>query len=81
MDRWSGPYESEYGLHLVRVTERTPAHLPPLAEIRALVEREWRNERREQANERFYQALRERYSVEIRLPAMVAGDKLAIHQP
>jgi len=79
LKRWSGPYESTYGLHLLRVTERAPANLPPLREIRALVGREWSNERRQQANERFYQALRERYSVEIRLPA--AGDKLAVRQP
>jgi len=81
LNRWSGPYESAYGLHLLRVTERAPASLPELSEIRATVEREWSNERRQQANERFYQALRERYSVEIRLPDAIAGDKLAVRQP
>jgi len=74
LNRWSGPYASEYGLHLVKVSEHTPA-------IRALVEREWGNEHRQQANERFYQALRERYAVEIRLPDATAGDKLAVHRP
>ncbi len=80
-NRWSGPYESEFGLHLVRVTERTRASLPALTEIRALVEREWANERRQQANERFYQALRERYSVEVLLPDAIAGDEVAVRQP
>jgi hypothetical protein len=81
LQRWSGPYPSAYGLHLLRVTVRTPASLPALSEIRALVEREWRNGQRQRANDRFYQALRQRYSVEIRLPEAVAADKLAVHQP
>jgi hypothetical protein len=81
LNRWSGPYASEYGLHLVKVSEHTPASLPKLNEIRTLVEREWGNEHRQQANERFYQALRERYAVEIRLPDATAGDKLAVHRP
>ncbi len=77
--RWSGPYTSAFGLHLVRATERSPANLPPLTGARAKVEREWANERRQQTNEHFYQALRERYSVEIRLPD--TDEKLAGHQP
>lgn len=34
---WSGPHESSYGWHLVRVTERTEATLPPLEAIRERV--------------------------------------------
>jgi len=65
---WSGPYASAYGLHLVRVTGHAPGGLPTLAEARPVVEREWANERRQEADARFYQALRDRYTVEIRLP-------------
>jgi parvulin-like peptidyl-prolyl isomerase len=78
MGRWSGPYESSYGLHLVRMTERKPGGLPAIAEIRPVLEREWRTERSKAANERFYQALRERYDVEIRLPADSASKTLAV---
>ena len=77
MGRWSGPYESSYGLHLVRMTERKAGGLPALAEIRPVLEREWRAERSKEANERFYEALRARYDVEIRLPADSAGKMLA----
>lgn len=80
LNRWSGPHTSAYGLHLVRVTGRTPANLPALTEIRALVEREWSNERRLQSNAQFYQTLRERYAVEIHLPEALADDKLAVRQ-
>ena len=78
MDRWSGPYESSYGLHLVRITERKSGGLPAMAEIRPVLERDWRTERRKEANEDFYQALRERYDVKIRLPADSASKTLAV---
>lgn len=65
--RWSGPYASGLGLHLVRVEARRPARLPPLAEVRPAVEREWAAERREQARERLLETLRERYEVEVQV--------------
>ena len=75
---WSGPYESSYGLHLVRITRREAGGLPAMAEIRPILEREWYAERRKEANERFYRALRARYDVEIRLPADPADTTLAV---
>ena len=76
--RWSGPYESSYGLHLVRMAECEPGDLPTLAEIRPILENEWNAERSKEANERFYKALHARYDVEIRLPAVSAGTSLAV---
>jgi hypothetical protein len=43
--------------------------MPPLDEVRSAVEREWAGERREQAIEEFRRSLRERYQVEVRMPA------------
>jgi hypothetical protein len=80
MDVWTGPYDSSYGLHLILLTEKEEGGLPPFEQIRPTVEREWSNERRQEANERFYRALRERYSIEIRLPdpdPAPDGDSLA----
>ena len=74
-DAWSGPSSSSYGLHLIRLTGKEEGGLPELAQIRSAVEREWSNEQRRKADERFYQALRARYSVEIRFPESVSGDK------
>jgi len=75
--RWSGPYASSYGLHLLRITNREAGGLPAIAEIRPILEREWYAERRKEANERFYKAIRERYDIEIRLPADSADKTLA----
>jgi hypothetical protein len=61
--QWAGPFESAYGLHLVRVATRTPAKQPTLAEIRPSVLREWQAAQRQQVNDAFYDSLREKYDV------------------
>lgn len=66
MNEWFGPVESGFGLHLVRVTDRSDASLPPLAEIRDRVEAEWRAAQVEKMRASFEQALLGRY--EITLP-------------
>jgi hypothetical protein len=55
----------------------TRKELEALAEIRPVVKREWSNERRQEANDGFYQALRDRYSVETHLPADGGDNGLA----
>jgi parvulin-like peptidyl-prolyl isomerase len=74
LDTWAGPVPSAFGQHLVRVTARTPALTPPLAELRAAVAREWENERRMASLAENYKALRGRYEVviEAALPASAA---------
>lgn len=63
--QWQGPIESGYGAHLVYVRDRTEGRLPELAQVRGVVQREWANARRLEANEKFYQALLARYTVTI----------------
>ncbi|MBT8129156.1 MAG: peptidyl-prolyl cis-trans isomerase [Gammaproteobacteria bacterium] len=60
---WQGPITSAYGLHLVNIKQRTEARLPALGEVRDSVLYEVLAERRQQANQAFYKALRERYQV------------------
>lgn len=63
--QWSGPIGSGVGVHLVKVTELVPPALPPLADVRAEVTREWENDRRVAANEASYTRARARYDVVI----------------
>ncbi len=65
---WQGPVVSGYGLHLVYIKDRTEAWLPPLAEIRDSVLYELLAEQRKQANQKFYQSLRDRYDVIVEQP-------------
>jgi hypothetical protein len=62
---WSAPIRSSYGLHLVRLTDRRPARLPGLDEIREAVRRDWLEQQRAEANRRSLARLRERYDVRI----------------
>jgi hypothetical protein len=62
---WMGPVYSAYGGHLLKVSARVDARLPELAEIRALVEREYLAERRKELKDLAYAKLREGYDVTI----------------
>lgn len=63
--QWQGPVESAYGTHVVLLRERTEGREPPLDEVREAVRRDWLNEQRALADEKFYQSLLQRYTVTI----------------
>jgi hypothetical protein len=66
---WSGPIESTYGQHVVFIEAQSPGRIPPLAEIRDEVERDWRYARSEDARRRFYDEVLAQYEVTIEWPA------------
>jgi hypothetical protein len=68
---WSGPVDSAYGAHLVRVTSRSEARTAPLAEIRAKVEQDWRSGYVVTLREERLGALMSRYNVTRPDPATV----------
>ena len=65
VNNWQGPIRSGFGAHLVRIGKREPAALPPLAEIRTSVVREWENERRERNRVKSYRAMAKNYRIVI----------------
>jgi hypothetical protein len=71
--QWQGPVRSGYGVHLVFLAERTAGGLPPLADVREAVRREWTHARRREASDQFYQALLRKYAVTIETPAAAAS--------
>lgn len=60
---WSGPVESTYGPHIVRVLSKSLSRLPPLTEIRDIVERDWRATMRVKLAEQRLDALKNRYEI------------------
>lgn len=64
---WMGPIESQYGLHLVLVQERTAATLPSLDDptVRAQATRLLRAERAAAANRAHLKALKAKYEIDI----------------
>lgn len=63
--RWSGPVESSYGLHLVKVTAMSPPEARPFAEVREQLAEEWRRERQEAAQAQLLRGLMEKYRVTV----------------
>ena len=62
---WHGPVLSGYGTHLVYVHSILEPPAPVFAEVRARVQQDWEDDRRETMNEQFYVSLRDRYSIVI----------------
>ncbi len=71
--QWLGPVQSEFGVHLVRVTERKEGYLPNLDEARKEVTREWENDRRKASLEKNYQQLKQQYDVVIEANTVSTG--------
>jgi hypothetical protein len=63
LGQWAGPVGSAFGAHLVRVVDRKPAVMPHLADVHAVVKREWEFVRRERARDDSYRKLRAQYQV------------------
>ena len=69
-DRWQGPIASSYGLHFVRVDERTQGAALSLDAVRPAVRREWMHAGRLEAEAALYRTLRVRYEIVVEeLPA------------
>jgi len=78
---WTGPVSSSFGVHLVRVTEWAAPVLPPLADVMDRVRTDLEAQRRQEANEAVFQALLQRYDVQVdesaiqaKLAPAVSGD-------
>jgi hypothetical protein len=67
---WVGPVVSGFGVHLVRLSARTPPALPSLEQIRVAVAREWESDQRSRSSLADYRNVRADYDVVIkaRLP-------------
>jgi hypothetical protein len=60
---WSGPIESAYGVHLVRISALQEGRSPSLSDVRARVVEEWKREQEQVAKERYLQDLRKKYEI------------------
>lgn len=60
---WSGPIESAFGQHLVKVTKVEPSTPPQFEAVREAVEEDWRRETTEALRTARYKMLRDSYEV------------------
>jgi hypothetical protein len=62
---WTGPIDSPFGLHLVRVERIVPRSVPALADIRAEVEREWLVDFRATAQQQIIDQMKAKYIITV----------------
>jgi hypothetical protein len=60
---WQGPFESGYGLHLVKVLKRTESRIPDWTEVKKEVHTDMMFEARKAAEDSFYQEVAAQYQV------------------
>jgi hypothetical protein len=60
---WQGPVRSGYGVHLVKVTERTEGRVPHWSEVRGIVVRDMEYEAANAAKEQLYQEIAQSYRI------------------
>lgn len=65
---WIGPYESDFGLHLVRLVEHEAPRLPAFDEVEDAARERFAAERREEANARALAEMRARYTIDVDWP-------------
>lgn len=63
--QWTGPVDSPYGLHLVRIEQIVPGTVPALADIQAEVEREWLVDFRASAQQEIIDQMKAKYTVTV----------------
>jgi parvulin-like peptidyl-prolyl isomerase len=73
LGEWAGPIPSGLGVHLVRLSARSPAAVPPLEAVRSQVAREWENAQRERSRAENYRQLRAGYEVVRESPQAVTA--------
>jgi len=76
--QWHGPVLSGYGVHLVYVNNITEPPVPIFAEVRERVTQDWKSDKGEELNEKFYASLRDQYTIVIEEP--IEDDKVAALQ-
>ena len=62
---WHSAIRSSFGYHLVFIVDREAPRVPPFAEIRDILVRDWRDVQRMKLREAFYNDVRRRYRVEV----------------
>jgi peptidyl-prolyl cis-trans isomerase C len=60
---WTGPFRSAYGWHLVRITDRQPAHAVQLDAVKARVRSDYVADLREQANGLAFRRIASKYRI------------------
>lgn len=73
---WHGPVLSGFGTHLVYIFEKLQAPTPVLADVRPQVLEAWQREQIGTFNKKFYEGLKDRYTVIVEVDGLASGSLL-----
>jgi hypothetical protein len=66
---WLGPFESDFGWHLVRILERSTARDPEFAEVEAQVRDDYSSRLLEQSNQAAFEEMRTHFDIAVQWEA------------
>ena len=75
---WHGPVLSGFGVHLVYVFERVQTPAPVLADVRPQVLESWQREQMATFNRKFYEGLKDRYTIIVDDSGVAPGSLLEL---
>jgi hypothetical protein len=67
---WAGPFQSDFGLHLVRVITRSEPRQPAFTDVREQAQQVFAEERRNAANAAAFEEMRARYDIVVDWPEL-----------
>jgi hypothetical protein len=68
LNQWSQPLRSGLGIHLVKLSSRQASELPVLSEVRAVVLREWQNDKNQSVKAALLENLLAQYQIDVQWP-------------
>jgi hypothetical protein len=71
-DEWAGPFQSDFGLHVVRVLARSEPRQPTFAEVREQAAEVFAATRRNAANAAAFEEMRTRYDIVVEWPDLAS---------
>jgi len=63
--QWHGPFQSAYGWHLVKLSEKRDSYTPAFDDVKESVMAQWYQQQREKANDEAFERLQKTYQIKI----------------
>lgn len=80
IDSWTGPIASGFGVHLVKISQRTNPQMPSLDQVRPEVVRDYQYDKEKEIGTQLYHEIRKKYPIQIELEPFDAINQEFIDQ-
>ena len=62
-EQWQGPFQSAFGVHVIRLLEHVPSTVPDLQDVRARVEADWLRKASDDLSAALFDQMRKHYTI------------------